>query len=101
MLRTLFGLAPKVDLAPIIQRGAVILDVRTAAEFATGHVEDALNIPLDQLQQSLSRVPKGKPVITCCLSGGRSGVAEGLLRDHGFEAYNGGPWTQVDRLFKR
>lgn len=98
MLRSLFGLGPKVDLASIMQQGAIILDVRTPAEYAQGHVKGAVNIPLDQLQRSTAKVPKGKPVITCCLSGGRSGVAEGILRQQGFEAYNGGPWTNVQRL---
>ncbi|MDX9751386.1 MAG: rhodanese-like domain-containing protein [Flavobacteriales bacterium] len=98
MLRSLFGLGPKTDLTAILQKGATILDVRTPAEFARGHVKGAVNIPLDRLQRSTAQVPKGKPVITCCLSGGRSGVAEGILRDQGFEAYNGGPWTHVQRL---
>ena len=75
MFRSLFGLGPKVDLSTILQQGATILDVRTPAEFAQGHVKGAVNIPLDQLQRSTAKVPKGKPVITCCLSGGRSGVA--------------------------
>lgn len=98
MLRSLFGLGPKVDLTAIIQQGATILDVRSPAEFAQGHVKGAVNIPLDQLQRSTAKVPKGRPVITCCLSGGRSGVAEGILRKQGFEAYNGGPWTNVQKL---
>lgn len=98
MFRSLFGLGPKVDLTAILQQGATILDVRTPAEFAQGHVKGAVNIPLDQLQRSTAKVPKGKPVITCCLSGGRSGVAEGILRQQGFEAYNGGPWTNVNKL---
>jgi|SRR5690606_31091216 phage shock protein E len=98
MLRSLFGLGPKVDLTAIIQQGATILDVRTSAEFAQGHVKGAMNIPLDQLQRSTAKVPKGRPVITCCRSGARSGMAEGILRKAGFEAYNGGPWTNVQKL---
>ena len=78
MLRSLFGLGPKVDLTAILQQGATILDVRTPAEIAQGHVN--------------------KPVITCCKSGARSGMAESILRKQGFEAYNGGPWTSVQQL---
>ncbi|HEY0978934.1 MAG TPA: rhodanese-like domain-containing protein [Flavobacteriales bacterium] len=98
MLRSLLGLRPKVDLKAILQQGATILDVRTPAEFAQGHVKGALNIPLDRLQRSTADVPKGRPVITCCRSGARSGMAEGILRRQGFEAYNGGPWMNVQRL---
>jgi phage shock protein E len=95
MLRSLFGLGPKVDLKAIIQQGATILDVRTPGEFAGGHVTGAVNIPLDHLQRSLARIPKNRPVITCCRSGARSSAARDLLRDHGYEVYNGGPWTNV------
>lgn len=98
MLRSLFGLGPKVDLSGIIQQGATILDVRTPAEFAQGHVKGAVNIPLDQLQRTTAKVPQGKPVITCCRSGARSGMAEGILRKQGFEAYNGGSWTNVQKM---
>lgn len=98
MLRSLFGLGPKTDLTAILQKGATILDVRSPGEFAQGHVKGAMNIPLDQLQRSTAKVPKGRPVITCCRSGARSGMAEGILRKAGFEAYNGGPWTNVQKL---
>lgn len=100
MLRSLFGLGPKVDLTALLLNGATIIDVRTPAEYADGHVKGSINIPLDQLQRSLARVPKGKPVITCCRSGMRSATAQAMLRDHGFDAYNGGPWTTVERLKK-
>lgn len=101
MLRSLFGLGPKADLQAILEKGATILDVRTPAEFAQGHVNGAINIPVDELQRSFPKVPKGRPVITCCRSGARSGMAETMLRDHGFEAYNGGPWTNVQRMMTR
>ncbi len=98
MLRSLLGLGPKVDLAAILRQGATILDVRTAAEFTEGHVKGAMNVPLDELLRGMAMVPKGRPVITCCRSGARSGMAEGLLRRQGFEAYNGGAWTNVQKL---
>lgn len=101
MLRSLFSRGPKVDIAALLKNGAMILDVRTPAEFAEGHVEGAVNIPLDQLQRNLSMVSRERPVITCCRSGARSGLAESLLRDHGYDAYNGGAWTNVERLLER
>ncbi len=101
MLRTLFGMGPKVDLTEIIKNGAVIVDVRTKAEYAEGHVKGSLNIPLDQLAQNLNKIPKGKPVITCCRSGARSGAALDILKGQGMEAYNGGPWTSVNSLMAK
>lgn len=95
MLRKLFGLAPKVDLARLLANGTTIVDVRTKAEYAGGHAKGSINIPLDQLSANLKKIPKGKPVVTCCASGMRSASAASLLRNHQFEAHNGGPWTKV------
>ncbi|MFT3884965.1 MAG: rhodanese-like domain-containing protein [Flavobacteriales bacterium] len=98
MLRTLFGMGPKVDLGELARNGATILDVRTKGEYAEGHVKGSLNIPLDRLAEEIKRVPKGKKVITCCRSGARSGMAVRILEQHGLEAYNGGAWTTVRAL---
>jgi phage shock protein E len=101
MLRSILGLGPKVDLQALLQQGATLIDVRTPGEFAQGHSKGAVNIPLDQLQRSLSKVPRGKPVITCCRSGARSGMAVDVLKSAGLEAYNGGPWSNVEKLRTR
>ncbi|MBK8340109.1 MAG: rhodanese-like domain-containing protein [Flavobacteriales bacterium] len=101
MLRSLFGLGPKVDVKQLLAQGAVILDVRTPEEFAQGHVQGSINIPLDALTQHLHQLDKDKPVITCCRSGMRSGQAVHVLQDHGFTVHNGGPWTEVDQLVKQ
>ena len=100
MFRTLFGMGPKEDLKAICAEGAMIWDVRTAQEFASGHVKGAVNIPLDQLPGKLNKVPKGKKVVACCLSGGRSGQAVSFLKGQGYEAYNGGGWASLDRVLK-
>ncbi|MEO7081434.1 MAG: rhodanese-like domain-containing protein [Flavobacteriales bacterium] len=100
MFRTLFGMGPKVDLKELKAKGAVILDVRSTAEFASGHVKGAINIPLDRLQQQLKKLPKDKVVIACCLSGGRSGSAVSILKGEGYECYNGGGWSSLDRELK-
>ncbi len=99
MFKTLFGLGgPKVDLGQKIKEGAQIIDVRTPDEFRGGHVKGATNIPLDRLAGQLGKIDKNKPVITCCRSGARSGMAADMLKNAGFEAYNGGPWQNVQAL---
>lgn len=99
MFKTLFGLGgPKVDLGQKIKEGAQIIDVRTPDEFRGGHVKGAVNIPLDRLQGQLGKIDKSKAVITCCRSGARSGMAAELLKNAGYEAYNGGPWQNVQAL---
>lgn len=101
LLRTLFGMGPKVDLAELIAQGATIVDVRTKAEYSSGHVKGSINIPLDRIGNDMKRLNKEKPVITCCASGMRSISAAGMLRANGFDAHNGGPWTQVRSMMAR
>jgi phage shock protein E len=94
-LSNLFGLK-SVDYKSLKQNGAIILDVRTPQEFKGGHIIGSINIPLQQLQQSLSKIPKDKVVITCCASGMRSASAKSILKSSGYsEVYNGGGWMSL------
>jgi phage shock protein E len=94
---SLFG--KKVDLAAIIAEGAQIVDVRSPQEYKGGHVKGSVNIPLDRIRSEVARLKKsGKPVILCCASGMRSGNATSILESEGIQAYNGGPWTTVNRF---
>lgn len=87
----LFG--PSIDFKSMLANGAVIIDVRSPQEFATGHIDGAKNIPLSQIGQHSSQLKQaGKPVITCCASGMRSASAASQLRNAGIEAVNGGGW---------
>lgn len=43
----------------------------------------------------MGKIDKSRPVITCCRSGARSGMAADVLKRNGFECYNGGAWTSV------
>lgn len=67
---------------------AVVLDVRDPAEFAAGHLPNARNIPMAELDKRVNDLPQGKPVLVCCASGARSGRALSLLRQGGREAFN-------------
>ncbi len=93
-IKNLLGIGPKVNLKELVQNGAVIIDVRTKGEFESGHINGAINIPLDTLQNNLKKLSKEKPIITCCASGIRSASAKGILKSNGFVAvYNGGGWS--------
>jgi phage shock protein E len=98
MFKTLFGTGPKVDLGQKIKEGAIIVDVRTPDEFRSGHVAGSINIPLDRIESQLAKLDKNKSIITCCRSGARSGMAADMLKRHGYDVYNGGPWTAVNNL---
>lgn len=83
----------KVDFKQFVKEGALILDVRTPAEFSGGHIPGSLNIPLQQLSSRLQKLDKNKTIITCCASGMRSATARKLLEENGFQSvYNGGGW---------
>ncbi|MBI4912348.1 MAG: rhodanese-like domain-containing protein [Acidobacteria bacterium] len=98
MLRTILrlrGLSPEA-IADLKSRGARVLDVRTRAEFASGHALGSVNIPLDQLEGRLQELDRGKPLIVVCATGSRSAFAKTLLERAGFpEVANGGPWQRV------
>ena len=94
--KRLFSKGPEIDFASLVRNGAVIVDVRTPGEFKSGHIKGALNIPVDQIRgQSAELKKKGKPVITCCRSGSRSGMAKSILDSAGIECYNGGAWDSL------
>lgn len=67
--------------------GVVILDVRTEAEYASGHVPNAVNIPHDQLAARMSDLgaATSAPVVVYCERGGRATAAEAVLLDAGYE----------------
>lgn len=68
------------------QAKTLVLDVRSAEEFASGHLPGAKNIPLDQLSGRVSEIEKSKNnvVITVCQSGVRSANAVSVLNKAGF-----------------
>lgn len=96
LLSKIFGSGAKVDLKQLVAQGAVIMDVRTPAEFNSGHIKGAINVPLQNIEKSLSKFKKDQVIITCCASGMRSGSARGILRSKGFtNVHNGGGWASL------
>lgn len=96
-IKSMLGIGPQTDYKQLVKDGAVIVDVRSRAEFDGGHIKGSINIPVDQLAQNLGKLKdKSKPVITCCASGMRSAAAKNILRSNGYEhVYNGGGWTSL------
>ena len=79
------------------QEGLTLIDVREPFEFAMGHAEGAINIPLGSLPANIDRIRQMKqPVVLYCRSGNRSGQAEAFLRNCGVtQAYNAGGLEEV------
>jgi rhodanese-related sulfurtransferase len=61
-----------------------LIDVRTGAEYAEGHLAGAKLIPVQEIEARLSEIDKSKPVLLYCRSGHRSGTALKILQDHGY-----------------
>jgi rhodanese-related sulfurtransferase len=64
--------------------GSVILDVRNASEASEGALPSAINVPLDELEQRLSDIPKDKTVLVHCGTGARAEMAYTVLKKAGF-----------------
>lgn len=95
-LKNLFGAGTKVSYKEMVRNGAQIIDVRTPGEFSSGHIKGSVNIPLQDLNNRMSKIKKDKPVITCCASGMRSASAKRVLKSNGYsEVYNGGGWMSL------
>lgn len=62
-----------------------LVDVRTAMEYMQGHVPGAIHIPLDQLAQRASELPKDKPTVVICATGNRSITGSKILVNAGFQ----------------
>jgi len=79
-------IAPQAYVAQYVdaQVGHVLIDVRTPEEFASGYIEGAVNIPLDQISNRLSEIPQDQQVVLYCRSGNRSNQAASILRSAGY-----------------
>jgi len=84
-----------------LKQGALLVDVRTVAEYNAGHLTNAVNIPLGEIKETLPRrVPdKSKVLLLHCRSGRHSGIAEQQLRALGYtNAFNIGPYEQAEKI---
>jgi|WetSurMetagenome_2_1015567.scaffolds.fasta_scaffold38996_3 phage shock protein E len=81
-------LGPNVDVATVNalqgRDDVLILDVREQSEYDAGHIPGVTLIPLNDVANRLSEIPKDKPVIVTCRSGNRSGQATDFLRQQGY-----------------
>jgi len=88
-----FGSVPEIPAAELkqwIDRGVglQLIDVRSAGEFAAGHIQGAINVPINQLRSTLPalKLDANRPVIAICATAHRSPPAVRVLRHAGFDA---------------
>ena len=98
VISELFG-NKKPDFKSLVDNGALIVDVRSPQEFASGHIDGSVNMPLNVVVSKARFLrTAGKPVIICCRSGVRSEVAAEMLKAAGVEVYNAGAWDKLRKI---
>lgn len=86
----LFGADAASEALP---ENAILIDVRSPEEFVSGHIKEAISVPLNRLPRDIGSVASNKaaPIIVYCQSGGRSASARRLMLDMGYQnVINGG-----------
>ena len=98
-LLNMLGFGGKSESAKeFMAKGALVIDVRTYEEFASGHIKGSKNIPLQIISGKVAEIKKlNQPVIVCCRSGMRSAQAASILKAQGVEVMNGGGWEGLNR----
>jgi NADPH-dependent 2,4-dienoyl-CoA reductase/sulfur reductase-like enzyme/rhodanese-related sulfurtransferase len=98
------GEHPQVDVETLFaapaDRRPLVLDVRTPQEFSAGHIDGALNVPVDELRSRLDEIPRDREIAVCCQVGQRGYLATRLLRQKGFSASNVGGGYKTYKLFQ-
>lgn len=101
-LKKLFGIGPGVNYAQLIQDGAIVLDVRTPSEFSRGHIDGAINIPIETLRDNMHQLAnKRKLIIACCTDGSKSWYAKNLLDSTGYSVVDAGNWVKLSRKLQK
>ena len=74
------------DAVRLMNQGALLLDVRSQAEYDAGHIIDARHVPQDEVANAAETLKrfKDKVIVTCCDSGMRAGAVARTLRTQGF-----------------
>jgi len=86
----------KKGLPGLLKNGALVVDVRSRGEFASGSSKGSINIPLDELESGTLTLSHDQTIILCCASGTRSAMAAATLKRKGFKSViNAGPWRNT------
>lgn len=99
------GNAGRASTIPaLVKAGALVIDVRSAGEFSSGHLDEAIHIPHTEVAQKIAQYEKNKSrtLIVYCRSGGRAEVAKQALEQAGYtEVINGGSLSQMRKALKQ
>ncbi|WP_300669382.1 rhodanese-like domain-containing protein [Soonwooa sp.] len=100
-LKKILGFEDSKKLVEVIKNGAVLIDVRSKGEFASGSIKNAVNIPLNEIQNQKNKLKNQENIVVFCRSGIRSKQAQSILKQAGFEkVFNGGSLQNMKNLTK-
>jgi len=89
------------DAAECLKQGALVIDVRSPGEFNSGHLTNAISIPLDEIASVVPKrySDKSQVLLLHCASGMRSGVAQKKLKGLGYtNAFNLGSYSRAEQI---
>jgi len=92
------------DAAAYLKKGALVIDVRSSSEFNSGHLTNAINIPLDEVSTGVPQRVKDRSQVLLlhCQSGMRSGVAQKKLISLGYtNTFNLGSYSRAEGILKQ
>ena len=98
------GLASPADVAALLPRHPLVIDVRTAGEYQAGHLAQAIHIPVAELGREIARhaPDKTQPILLHCASGARSAAGRKTLEQLGYASvYNLGSFRRAQCLLGR
>ena len=100
-LKNIFGGGEATDIKGLVDNGALIVDVRTPDEFRSGHIKNAVNIPLGTIANHAAKLTKHEgPIVAYCRSGNRSSMAVREMRAMGLDAHNGGGIGEMQAVLR-
>lgn len=98
------GLISPQQAAALLKDGALVIDVRTIDEFKSGHLRNAINIPLDEVERTVpARVTdKNHALLLHCRAGMRSGAAQSKLKNLGYtNVFNLGSYERAESIVNK
>ena len=85
-----------------VENRALIIDVRTTQEYTSGHIENAINIPLQQIERHFKEMlPNDKEIVVYCRRGNRSQIAARFLQRQGYTVYDVATQKEWERTYKK
>ena len=92
------GFLEVTEAAALMDQGALVVDVRTSAEWDEGHAEASTLLPLNELPDRFGALPRDRALLMVCRSGVRSEHAARFLKSMGYpQVFNLGPWQRNPR----